>query len=57
MAAVKKSKTITVEMTVDKDTKNTRKYLADDDNAAISTLYINKSASTPDTIVVTVAAG
>jgi hypothetical protein len=48
-------KSVTVEMTVDRDTKNTRRYQADNEDAPISTLYISKSASTPDEIVVTVS--
>lgn len=59
MATVKKtSKTVTVPMTVDRDTKNTRRYAADSDDAAVSTLYVNKDAfaQMPDTITVTVAA-
>ena len=48
-------KGIEVPMTVDRDTKNTRRYQADIEDAPISTLYISKTASTPDEITVTVS--
>jgi hypothetical protein len=60
MATTKKTtKTVTVEMTVDKDTKNTRKYEADVEGAPVTTLYVQKGAFTnmPDTITVTITAG
>lgn len=56
-AASKSKSVLTVPMTLDRETKNTRRYASDDEDAAITTLYIAKGASTPDEIVVTVSAG
>lgn len=55
----KKSSGVKVTMVVDRDTKNTRRYAAESDDAPIDTLYVKKGAfkTMPDTITVTVAAG
>ena len=53
------AKTTRVEMVVDRDTKNTRRYEATTDDAPVSTLYVNKSAEVAknDSIVLTITAG
>lgn len=63
MATTAKKKTtakkgIEVNMTVDRDTKNTRRFQADEEDAPIDTLYVKKSGfkgTMPDTITVTVS--
>lgn len=51
------SNSITVEMTLSKQTKGTFVYSADDDDAAVTTVYVRKSGFTsdpPDEITLTI---
>jgi len=52
--AVAKSKGFTVEMPLARTTKNTYRFEAEEDDAPISTLYINQSAFTKEPSSVTV---
>lgn len=40
----KEATTVEVTLTYNKDTKNTHQFVSNDDGAAVSALYINKSA-------------
>jgi hypothetical protein len=56
------AKTITVNMTKDKETKNTHRYLADEEGAAVTQLYVQKHSasklgdSVPERVTITVKA-
>lgn len=54
--SAKSTKSHVVELTVDKDTKNTRKYQADEENDVLPMLYVQKTAwqKMPDHITVTI---
>ena len=50
---------LTVKMSLDKETKNTVRYNADDDDAAVRSVYINKPAlpdQRPATITLNITA-
>lgn len=55
----RKTASVDVEMVVDRDTKNTRRYAAVEENDVLDTLYVKKGAfaQMPDSITLTITAG
>jgi hypothetical protein len=56
MAATRTAKAITTKLTLERETKGTFVFTSDDEDAAVTTLYVRKSAmdEAPDSITLTI---